>query len=121
MSEEIVFSFDTGPNVYARVFNLTGQVWNTAGTPAFENWADGNVGDYDIAMTDKKSGQYIGDFPSTILFGRYKVNIYQRAGGSPAITDSVIGWGTILWNGTAEVFCASEDDVSNVLNIYNES
>ena len=135
MSNEIVAAFDKGSTLYARVFNSTGQVWNTSGTPAFENWVDGNVTDYDISLTDKSSGQYIGDFP-TIAAGRYKVNAYEQAGGSPAIGDTVTHEGEILWDGTSEIFKADEDDITdahettdaliistftNVHNIYDES
>ena len=135
MANEIKFAFDKDSTLYARVFNDTGQVWNTSGTPAFEAWADGNVTDYDISLTDKSSGQYIGDFPTTSA-GRFKVNIYDRAGANPAIDDDVVGTGEMLWDGTSEIFGADEDDVSdahettdaliistftNVLNIYNES
>ena len=135
MADEIVFAFDKGNNLYARVFNSTGKVWNTSGTPAFETWADGNVTDYDITVTDKSSGQYIGDFPTTAA-GRFKVNIYLRIGGSPAITDPVLQTGEILWDGTSEIFKADEDDITdahtitdalivstftNVFNIYDES
>ena len=135
MSNELVFAFDKSSTLYARVFDSTGKVWNTSGTPAFETWANGNVTDYDIALTDKTSGQYIGDFPSTTA-GRYKVNIYLRAGASPAITDTVLGTGEMLWDGTSEIFGADEDDVSeahavtdalivstftSVFNVYDET
>jgi hypothetical protein len=135
MSNEIKFAFDKGETLYARVFNSTGQVWNTSGTPAFEDWVDGNVTDYDISLTDKTSGQYIGNFPATAA-GRFKVNIYEQSGGSPAITDTVVGTGEILWDGSSEIFGADEDDITtahettdalivttftNVFNIYDES
>jgi hypothetical protein len=135
MADEIKFAFDKGETLYARVFNSTGQVWNTSGTPAFEDWADGNVTDYDTSLTDKSSGQYIGNFPVTAA-GRFKVNIYEQSGGSPAITDIVVGTGEMLWDGSSEIFGADEDDVSsahattdalivstftNVFNIYDES
>lgn len=135
MANEIIVAFDKGSTLYARVFNSSGQVWNTSGTPAFENWADGNVGDYDITLTDKTSGQYIGDFPTTAA-GRYKVNAYLRAGASPAVTDTVTHTGEILWDGTSEIFGADEDDITtahtttdalivstftNVFNVYDES
>jgi len=135
MANEIVFAFPKGFTLYARVFDSTGQVWNTSGTPAFEAWADGNVTDYDIALTDKTSGQYIGDYPTTAA-GRYKVNVYLQAGGTPAIIDAPLGTGEILWDGTSEIFQADEDDVTdahtitdalitstftNVFNIYDES
>lgn len=135
MSNEIKFAFDKGDTLYARVFDSTGKVWNTSGTPAFEDWADGNVTDYDISLTDKSSSQYIGDFPTTAA-GRYKVNICEQAGANPAITDIVIGQGEILWDGTSEIFEADEDDITdahettdalivstftNVFNVYDES
>ena len=135
MADEIVAPFDKGSTLYARVFNSTGQVWNTSGTPAFEDWADGNVTDYDISLADKSSGQYIGDFPAAAA-GRYKVNSYLQAGANPAIDDTVTHEGEMLWDGTSEIFKADEDDITdahettdaliistftNVLNIYNES
>lgn len=137
MANEIVFSYDTGSTIYARVFNSTGQVWKTT-TNAFEDWSDGNVQRYDIALTDKSTGQYIGDFPSCAA-GRYKVNIYKQAGANPAITDTVIGTGEILWSATGEIQPADEDDVTDahettddlintlttrvesVLNVYDET
>lgn len=120
MSNEIVLAFDTGYTLYARVFDSTGQVWNTSGTPAFEAWADGNVGDYDIAMADKSSGEYIGDFPTAITEGRYVVVAYKQAGANPHITnDAVVGAGMAVWNGTSEVHeCRDE---LKVFNIYNEA
>lgn len=138
MANEIKAPYNKGSTLYARVFNDTGQVWNTSGTPAFENWADGNVTDYDTALTDKTSGQYIGDFPSCAA-GRYKVVVYLQAGANPAITDGIVHEGEILWDGTSEIFRADEDDVSGshtttdglittlteyvqgILNIYNET
>jgi len=132
MADEIIFAFDKDSTLYTRAFNSSGQVWNGS---SFEDWVDGNVGNYDISLTDKSSGQYIGDFPTTAA-GRFKVNVYLQAGGSPAITDTVVGTGEILWDGTSEIFKADEDDVSdahettdalivstftNVFNIYDES
>lgn len=124
MANEIAFAANKGSVYYARIFNTTGQVWNTSGTPAFEIWANGNVTDYDIALVDMTSGEYIGDFP-TCSAGRYRINIYKRAGASPAITDKVRGQGWILWDGTSEIQDADEDDITDahagILNIYDES
>lgn len=116
MANEIIFSFNKGSTFYARVFDSTGKVWNTSGTPAFETWDDDNVTDYDIALTDKSSGQYIGDYPATAA-GRYKVNVYLRAGANPAITDTVFGEGEMLWDGTSEIFHADEDDITDAHTI----
>lgn len=135
MANEIPFAANKDTVYYARVFDSTGKVWNTSGTPAFEVWNDANVTDYDIALTDKDSGQHIGDFPSCAA-GRYKVIVYKRAGANPAITDKVKGRGEILWDGTSEIHEADEDDITtahattdaligttftSVLNIYDET
>ena len=120
MANEIVHIAPKGTTYYARVFDSTGKVWNTSGTPAFETWNDSNVTDYDIALTDKTSGEYIEDFPSSDA-GRYDVVIYKRAGGTPAITDKPRGSGQILWDGTAEIFDADENDINRLLNIYVET
>lgn len=114
MANEIAFAFDKDFTLYARVFDSTGQVWNTSGTPAFEAWADGNVTDYDISLTDKTSGQYIGSYPTTAA-GRYKVNVYNQAAGTPAVTDVVVGTGEILWDGSSEIHGADEDDISDMI------
>ncbi len=116
MANEVVHGANTGTVYYFRVFDSSGQVWNTSGTPAFEAWQDGNVTDYDIALTDKTSGEYIGTFPSCDA-GRYRVKIYKRAGANPAITDKVRGQGWILWDGTSEIFQADEDDITNAHTI----
>jgi hypothetical protein len=117
MSNELVIAFDTGSTLYARVFDSTGQVWN--GT-AFESWVDGNVGNYDVALADKSSGQYIGDFPSAITDGRYVAVVYKQAGASPHITnDAVVGSGLVVWNGTSEIHECTDEQ--KVFNIYNEA
>lgn len=138
MANEIVFSYDKGSTLYARMFSLTGQVYDDT-VERMVNWSDGDVGDYDIPLTDMTSGQYIADFPTAIgQSGRFKINIYKQAGASPAITDTVIGTGEILWSLTAEIHGADEDDVTDahettddlidtvigyvksILNIYDE-
>ncbi len=140
MSDEIKISYATGSTLYFRAFNATGQVWNTSGTPAFENWAGGSVTDYDVALADKSSGEYIGDFPSGITEGTYQVIAFLQAGGSPATGDvAVSSVGTIFWSGSAERPLANQNDVltahsttdalinaislsvAGILNIYDET
>jgi len=116
MANEVKISHLKGSTLYFRVFNATGQVWNTSGTPAFETWSDGNVTDYDIALVDKSSGEYIGSYPSTAS-GTYYIIAYLRAGGSPAITDvAVSSISSIIWTGSAETTIAGKIDAITSAN-----
>lgn len=82
------------------------KVWNTANA-AFETWANGTIGDYDIALTTQGGDLYLGDFPSGIAVGtRVLIQYYAQSGGSPAITDSIKLTVEGTWNG-AEVASAS--------------
>jgi len=111
MADEIKIQYDAA-TLYARVYDSTGQVWNTSGTPAFEAWADGNVADYVISLTDQDSGEHLGDFPSDISAGVYQIIAYE---GSGALSDiAVSSVGTIWWNGTSE-----ETQTEYELNSYD--
>ena len=136
MANEIKISYEAGSTLYFRVYNSTGQLWNGS---AFEAWNAANVDDYDIVLTDKSSGEYLGDFPTTAA-GTYGIVAFDQAGVSPVISDIPVSpIGVIIWDGTAEVPLASQDDVTDahattdaaiaalstatlsVLNIYDES
>jgi hypothetical protein len=91
----------TGGTLYARV-GRNGQLWSTAGTPAFENPTSGNLANYTIAMTEASgTGQFSGTVPSTIAAGLVEVTAYRRVGGSAAWTDPVVGAADYYWDGTA--------------------
>lgn len=112
MAKEIQIATDTaGQTLYAQIFRVTdGQVWNTAGTPAFENYATANIADYDVALTEQGTASkiYMGTFPTGITDpGTYSVRILIRAGGSPAETDTLAGIGVIHWDGSAVIDVAS--------------
>lgn len=105
MAKEVTAIVTAGSTVYFQVWRLTdGKVWNTSGTPAFENYATANIADYDIAMTQQgtASGVYCGDFPA-LSAGSYYVIVYIRAGGSPAESDTKVATGVIHWSGTAVI------------------
>ena len=119
MAHELVFPANTGDVYYVRIFNSVRQVCRIS-LLTFEGWVGGNVTDYDVALDDMFSGRYVANFPA-LDAGRYKVVVYKQAGANPAITDKVRGHGTILWDGVAEVFCANEDDITALLNVYDES
>jgi len=126
MANEVKISHATGSTLYFRVFDGTGQVWNTSGTPAFEAWSNGNVTDYDTALTDKTSGEYIGSFPSAAA-GTFWVIAFLQDGGSPAIGDvAVSSVSHIVWTGSAET--TLEDAISSLsvaqdkqLNTYDDA
>lgn len=101
-ANEVQLAYAVGNNLYFRVFNSTGQVWNTSGTPAFETWADGNVTDYDISLTGTGGSFYQGTFPN-LDDGTYSVVSYLRAGGAPVVSDGVISSGLMEWESNEEV------------------
>ena len=120
MANEVKISHLKGSTLYFRVFNSTGQAWSTVGS-AFETWVDGNVANYDIALTDKSSGEYIGSYPTTAS-GTYYVIAYLQAGGAPAITDvAVSSISAIKWTGSAEETLSDQiDDITTQTNIQQQ-
>lgn len=91
-----------GRAVYAIVRRSSdAQVWDVANT-TFTAWADGDIDDYDVALVDASGDLYSGDFPTDIPAGT-KVTIawYDRAGASPATTDTILASQTRTWNGSA--------------------
>lgn len=119
MAKEIQALGTTATTLYAQIIRATdGKIWNTSGTPAFENYSTANIADYDIAMTEAgtASGYFTGDFPSSITIGLYSIIVRQRAGGSPAESDIVVASGNIEWTGTV-VNCISNADTNGRLDI----
>jgi len=118
MADEIRFSYPTGSTLYARIFDPDGDVWN--GT-AFEDWANANVADYDVALTDGSSGLYLADWPTDIDPGfqpGYILIVYLQAAGAPAITDIPVSDATTFeWDGTSMLYYTVE---KGLLNIYDE-
>jgi len=106
MSKEIHLSYESGNNLYAIVRRPSdGKVWDVAGGD-WATWSDGNIDNYDIALTDKSGDFYTADFPThaNVGAGRFEVALFLRAGASPATSDNLIGRGIIAWNESAEVF-----------------
>lgn len=113
-ANEVQIAYAVGNNLYFRVFNSTGQVWNTAGTPAFETWADGNVTDYDIALTGTGGSFYQGTFPD-LDDGTYSVVAYLWDGATALTTDPVISSGVMEWRSSAEVGWAALIDLIDTI------
>jgi uncharacterized phiE125 gp8 family phage protein len=111
MSNELQVIGIADTNVYAVIRNAAAQVYQTT-TQTFVTFVDANYANYDVALTEQgtSSGYYVGDFPTSITTaGTYYVVAYQRAGASPAISDTVLGTGEIVWDGSAEVATPSGD------------
>ena len=100
MAGELQVDFISGRTVYFQIRNSIGQIWNTAGTPAFEAYATANIGDYDVAATEQgtASGYYAGNMPALVA-GIYYILAKERAGASPAEADITAGSGTFRWTG----------------------
>lgn len=99
MSSELRTSFQgTGANLYATIRTLADltKVWNGS---AFVTFADAGIAGYAVALTDEGGDEYAADFPTGIVAGDYRVGIYERAGGSPAITDLRLASYELHWNG----------------------
>jgi hypothetical protein len=95
----------TGDTLYATIRTPAGLMWNTAGTPNFEARTVANWTDYDVAMTETPASSYfyVGTFPpiaGNMVAGWYAVEVYKRAGASPAISDLVQARFFGYWDGT---------------------
>jgi hypothetical protein len=100
-ANEIEFVYPSGSTLYAIVRQpSTAKVWD-AGSSLWDTWSDGDIGDYDIPLTDNSGDYYGATFPAAITVGSYTATIYERAGASPAVTDEILGCGSIPWTGTA--------------------
>lgn len=101
MSNEIRFQADSGSTLYALIRAAGGTVWKPS-TAEFVAWVDGNIGDYDIPLTDRSGGLYEADFPA-LAAGLYAVQVRKQAGASPAADDEIVSDGLMPWSGSAVV------------------
>ena len=86
-------------NLYAVVRRHSDAKVRDVVAAAWDTWADGDIADYDIALTDKSGDLYQGDWPTGVVAGRYRVTYYLRAGATAAITDTIIASGDFNWDG----------------------
>ena len=127
MANEIWHNFASGNSLDAYVFKKADdKVFDQAdGGDTFETWANGNVLNYDIPMTDNGGDYYTADFPAAITNTAqqaYRTVIALRAGGNAAIGDLRIAQGEIFWNGVNEVDIGTINITNQtVTNVYDES
>jgi hypothetical protein len=101
MANELVVTYDASATVYAVIRRLSDQYAADVVAEAFEAWADGSIGDYDISLTSQGGDVYAADFPTWIGTGEYVISYYVQSGASPAVTDPLIGSEAGYWDGTA--------------------
>jgi hypothetical protein len=104
MSAEIQWrGTETVVTLYATIRSKTGTQWRTDSS-AFEAVTAANWANYDIALAESSGNYfYTGDFPAitgNLVAGWYWVDIYKRAGATPAITDTLQGTIVGYWDGT---------------------
>lgn len=88
--------------LYAIVRKLSdATVWDVAAA-TWDTWADADIADYDIPLTDLGGDLYAADFPAAVADGtEVRIHYYEQAGAAPAITDTTIGHETQYWLGGA--------------------
>lgn len=104
MANEIATATTSGQTLYAVLRNSAAQVWSTP-TQAFEAYNSAHWTSYALALSEQgASGYYVASFPVAIAApGRYSIEIRVQSGASPALADSVLTGGSLVWNGSAEV------------------
>lgn len=92
----------TGKTVYATIRSAARTYWSTEGTPALEALTVANWDHYDIALAEAPASSYfyVGSWPAGLTtVGWYWVDVYEQAGGSPAIGDTFMGTLVGYWDG----------------------
>jgi hypothetical protein len=115
---EIFGKYNSGFNLDAYVFKKADdEIFDEAdGGDTFEVWADGNVLNYDIPMTDQGDGFYSVDFPTAITTeGVYRIIIKLRVGANAAVGDIGLFQGELTWDGTGEIDIFTLDNTMNIL------
>ncbi len=96
-------AFDAGATTcFAVVREIDGDVWQVSGQ-VFEVWGTGGrtAADYDIALTNKTGGFFVGSMDTNIGAGTYYIVSHQQAGGVAADTDPAVWQEYGFWSGTA--------------------
>ena len=95
-------SFNAGATTcYAVVRDISGQVWYVTGQ-AWETWGTGGrtAADYDIVLSNKTAGMFVGTMDTNIGAGQYYIVTLQQAGGTPADTDPAVWQEFGDWTGS---------------------
>jgi hypothetical protein len=89
-------------NIYALLWQFNEDQVRDVVAGAWETFSVGSLGDYDIAYTETpaSSRRYQADMPAGVLAGDFTIEVFERAGGSPAITDTLLARQDYTWDGT---------------------
>lgn len=101
MANELSVTYVGANAVYCLIRRMSDNtVWDPAAL-AWDVWADGDLDDYDIPMTDRGGDLFTADAPSGLTNGiEYRFVYYERAGASPALTDLLLGSEEGAWSGS---------------------
>jgi hypothetical protein len=92
----------TGQTEYATIRNASRQYWNTQ-TPALESLTVANWANYAVTLSETPASSYfyVGSWPAALsTAGWYWVDVFEQAGGSPAISDTLVGTYDAYWDGS---------------------
>jgi uncharacterized phiE125 gp8 family phage protein len=100
MADEMNVFYTVGYTLYSVIRNAAGEVWYPVGE-AVETWGTGarTAADYDIALTDKSAGMYVGDLPAALPAGYYTWVAHHQQAGAPADTDPAVYKEYGYWDG----------------------
>jgi len=92
MADELKRTYTGTSSVYALLRRRSDGFVGDHTAEAWEAWADGDIGDYDVPLTDNGGFFFSADMPSWIADGvDIWVEYRRQDGGAPAITDNVLG------------------------------
>ena len=99
MANELQVTYQGSATLYAILRAKTSsKVWNTS-AEALQTWSDSAIDDYDLTIADQDGDLYVGNFPTAISAGDYRVLYYAQSGSSPSTDDLLVGTTEVYWNG----------------------
>jgi len=99
----VEFVYPSGSTVYTIIRKpADATVWQTT-TSTFVAWNNANIANYDVALADGSGDYYSVTFPAGIAAGTYGASVYLQAGGTPAITDIILGSDSMASSGYPSV------------------
>lgn len=115
-ANEVRAVIDGSPTAYYVVREPDGDIFYPA-TNVFEVFGTSGrtMTHYDIALTDKSGGLYVGDFDTDISAGTFYVIAHQQAGGAPADADPPVWQEYGSWDGTSVWTPGNTDDVASAV------
>jgi len=101
-----------GLTLYAVLLD-SGQAWDGS---AFVSIDGDDWGLYALGMAEAAAGIYLATMPA-VAAGVYSYVVYERAGGSPAVTDRIRGSGWLAWDGSAEIVPLVPQEIADALKL----